>query len=83
MAKTKTRRLIPNTRKFGSKRYILKWDSATFTAYRDPDSKAGIAEKKTVAKMWLKDYTDDNWQAKMTTYNKGRDFKVWALPRER
>jgi len=70
-----------DTRKFGKKRYVLKWDSATFTTYHDFDSKAGIAEKKAMAKVWLKDYTNDNWTAKITTYNHGKDFKVWALPK--
>ena len=81
-SKKQTRQTIPNTRKFGRNRYTLKWDSATFTTYRDPDSKAGVAEKKAIAKMWLGDYTSDDWSAKMTTYRGGKDFKVWVLPRE-
>jgi len=72
---------MKTTHKFGNKRYVLKWDSATFTTYHDPDSKASIAEKKRMAKVWAKDYTSDNWTAKITTYRGGKDFKVWALPK--
>ena len=69
------------TRKFGKRRFVLKWDSSTFTTYHAPGSVAGIAEKKRMAKMWVKDYDNDNWESRITIYNKGRDFKVWALPR--
>lgn len=72
---------MKGTRKFGTKRYTLKWDSATFTTYHDPDSKAGIAEKKYMAKVWARDYTNNDWTVKITTYRGGKDFKVWASPK--
>jgi hypothetical protein len=77
----KTRKRSVNTRKFGNRRFVLKWDSATFITYHDPSSVVGVAEKKKMAKVWLKDYNDVNWMAKMTAYRGGKDFKVWALPR--
>lgn len=73
--------MVKKTRKFGKKRYTLKWDSVTFNTYHNPDSKAGIAEKKRIAEMWAGDYDDINWQSKITTYRGGKEFKVWALPR--
>jgi len=60
---------------------VLKWDSATFATYHDPDSQAGIAEKKRMAKVWAKDYDNVNWESRITVYNGGRDFKVWAVPK--
>ena len=70
-----------STRKFGKKRFVLKWDSASFTTYRSRYSAASTAELRRIAKLWLKDYTNDDWQAKMTTYHDGKEFKVWVLPR--
>ncbi len=75
------RKRIKDTRKFGNKRYVLKWDSATFRTYHDPNTVASVAEKKRIAKLWLGDCNNNDWQAKMTTYRGGKDFKVWALPR--
>ena len=76
---------IKDTHKFGNKRYVLKWDSATFTTYHSPNSVSGVAEKKRMAKYVLSTYRGgtghDDWWAKITTYRGGKDFKVWALPR--
>ena len=69
------------TRKFGKKRYALKWDSVTFGTYGDPDSARSVAKKKSNAKLWVKDYTDRGYDTKITTYRGGKEFKVWTLPR--
>jgi len=68
--------MIKGTRKFGKKRYVLKWDSGTFEA---PDTKATVSEKLRVAKLYLMDYSSRGYYVKMTKYNKGKDVKVWVL----
>ena len=70
------------SRKFGKKRFVLIWDSATFRTARNPDTKAAIQEKLHMAQMHVRDYIDRGYHVNKTTYNKGRDFKVWGLPKD-
>jgi len=65
-----------DTRKFGKKRYVLKWDSRFFNA---PDTKAGMKEKRRVALLYVADYRNRGYLVRLT--QSGKNFKVWILPR--
>lgn len=73
---------IKGTRKFGRKQYTLKWDSATFTSHYHPDHVKSIAEKKSNAKLWAKDYKGRGYDTEITTYRGGKEFKVWVCPKD-
>jgi hypothetical protein len=73
---------IKGTRKFGKLRYTLKWNSSSVDIGPwSPSNKKVISEKKMIAKMWAADYFDKEWDSKITTYNGGKDFKVWIYPK--
>ena len=67
---------IKGTRKFGKKRYVLKWDSKTFNA---PDTKASVQEKLRIAKLYLADYKSEGYFVRLTRYNNNKDVKVYVL----